>query len=348
MKELEDASGAPDFWDDNQRAQGILKELAVHRRWLESYERLAADLTAVEELLELADAVESPGELVELEATLDGVEKELARIESAALLSGPDDHRNAILSIHPGAGGTESQDWADMLFRMYNRWAERNGFTVELMDYQPGDEAGLKSATLEIKGDYAFGYLKAESGVHRLVRISPFDAAARRHTSFVSVHVFPEVEGNIEIEIREEEVRIDTYRSSGAGGQHVNKTSSAIRLTHLPTGIVVTCQSERSQHKNKEAAFTVLKSRLYQLKREEEAKKMAKFEESKKKIEWGSQIRSYVFQPYQMVKDHRTSVETGNVQAVMDGDLEEFIQAFLTDPELNDSLGALAPTGNTQ
>ncbi|HOD65623.1 MAG TPA: peptide chain release factor 2 [candidate division Zixibacteria bacterium] len=348
VKELEDASGAPDFWDDNQRAQGILKELAVHRRWLESYERLAADLTAVEELLELADAVESPGELVELEATLDGVEKELARIESAALLSGPDDHRNAILSIHPGAGGTESQDWADMLFRMYNRWAERNGFTVELMDYQPGDEAGLKSATLEIKGDYAFGYLKAESGVHRLVRISPFDAAARRHTSFVSVHVFPEVEGNIEIEIREEEVRIDTYRSSGAGGQHVNKTSSAIRLTHLPTGIVVTCQSERSQHKNKEAAFTVLKSRLYQLKREEEAKKMAKFEESKKKIEWGSQIRSYVFQPYQMVKDHRTSVETGNVQAVMDGDLEEFIQAFLTDPELNDSLGALAPTGNTQ
>jgi len=256
----------------------------------------------------------------------------------AAMLSGPDDHRNLILTIHPGAGGTESQDWAEMLFRMYNRWVERREFTANLMDYQPGDEAGLKSATMEIKGDYAFGFLKAESGVHRLVRISPFDANSRRHTSFVSVHIFPVVEDNVEIEIKDEEIRIDTYRASGAGGQHVNKTSSAIRITHLPTNIVVTCQTQRSQHKNKDAAMTVLKARLYQLHREEEAKKLEKFENTKKKIEWGSQIRSYVFHPYNMVKDHRTSVETSNTQAVMDGDIDQFIEAFLADPELKDQM----------
>jgi peptide chain release factor 2 len=240
------------------------------------------------------------------------------------------------VTIHPGAGGTESQDWADMLFRMYNRWAERKSFSADLMDYQPGDEAGLKSAVLRVKGDFAYGFLKAESGVHRLVRISPFDANSRRHTSFVSVHVYPVVEDNIEIEIKDEDIRIDTYRASGAGGQHVNKTSSAIRITHNPSGIVVTCQSERSQHKNKDAAFTVLKARLYQLKKEEEAKKMDKFEKSKKKIEWGSQIRSYVFHPYNMVKDHRTSVETSNVQAVMDGDIDQFIEAYLSDPSFKE------------
>ncbi len=295
----------------------------------------------------MTDSSAGAAELNELTSTVDQLNGEVDRLESEALLSGPDDHRNAILTIHPGAGGTESQDWADMLFRMYNRWAERSGLTVELMDYQPGDEAGLKSATLEIKGDNAFGFLKAESGVHRLVRISPFDAAARRHTSFVSVHVFPEVEGNIDIDLNDEDVRVDTYRASGAGGQHVNKTSSAIRLTHIPTGIVVTCQSERSQHKNKDAAFTVLKSRLYQLRKEEEAKKMQKFENQKKKIEWGSQIRSYVFHPYNLVKDHRTNVETGNVQAVMDGDLDRFIQAYLTDPDLNDSLGTVETTAES-
>ncbi len=291
----------------------------------------------------MADA-SSGTEEAELTTAVDDVAREVDKLESSALLSGPDDHRDAILTIHPGAGGTESQDWADMLFRMYNRWAERSGFTAELMDYQPGDEAGLKSATVEIKGDNAFGFLKAESGVHRLVRISPFDANARRHTSFVSVHVYPLVEGNIDIDLNDEDVRVDTYRASGAGGQHVNKTSSAIRLTHIPTGIVVTCQSERSQHKNKDAAFTVLKSRLYQLRREEEAQKMQKFENQKKKIEWGSQIRSYVFHPYNLVKDHRTNVETGNVQAVMDGDLDRFIQAFLTDSDLNDSLGTVETT----
>jgi peptide chain release factor 2 len=288
---------------------------------------------------ELLDMVEqnSP-EIDEIDNSLNQLGLELRKLELAAMLSGPDDHRNAILTIHPGAGGTESQDWADMLFRMFNRWAERRQFEVELLDYQPGEEAGLKSATLEIKGDYAFGFLQAESGVHRLVRISPFDANARRHTSFASVHVFPVVEDNVEIEINEEEVRVDTYRSSGAGGQHVNKTSSAIRLTHIPSGIVVTCQSERSQYKNKDAAYIVLKARLYQLHREEEAKKMEKFEKTKKKIEWGSQIRSYVFHPYNMVKDHRTLHETSNVQAVMDGDIDPFIEAYLSDPELREQL----------
>ncbi len=266
---------------------------------------------------------------------METLEEAINNFEMTAMLSGPDDLRDAIVTIHPGAGGTESQDWADMLFRMYNRWVERKGFGSELIDYQPGEEAGLKSATIEIKGDYAYGFLKAESGVHRLVRISPFDSNARRHTSFVSVHVYPMVEDNIDIEIKEDDIRIDTFRSSGAGGQHINKTSSAIRITHFPTGIVVTCQSERSQHKNKDAAFTVLKARLYQLRKEEEAAKMNKFEQSKKKIEWGSQIRSYVFHPYNMVKDHRTDVETGNVQAVMDGDIDRFIEAFLADPELN-------------
>ena len=275
-------------------------------------------------------------ELRELEGSVSTLDESLHKLEFATLLSGPDDTRDAIMTIHPGAGGTESQDWAEMLFRMYNRWAERRSFEVELIDYQPGDEAGLKSATMELKGDYAFGFAKAEMGVHRLVRISPFDANSRRHTSFVSVHVFPVVSDNIDIEIKDDDIRIDTYRSSGAGGQHVNKTSSAIRITHFPTGIVVTCQSERSQHKNKESAFLVLKSRLYQLQREEDAKKMEKFEKTKKKIEWGSQIRSYVFHPYNMVKDHRTSHETSNVQAVMDGDLDPFIEAFLSDPELKD------------
>ena len=273
-------------------------------------------------------------EVHEIDNSLSQLSDELGKLELAAMLSGPDDFGNAILTVHPGAGGTESQDWADMLFRMFNRWAERRNFEVELLDYQPGEEAGMKSATLEIKGEYAYGFLKAESGVHRLVRISPFDANARRHTSFASIHVYPVVEDTVEIEINEEDVRVDTYRSSGAGGQHVNKTSSAIRLTHIPSGIVVTCQSERSQYKNKDAAYTVLKARLYQLHREEEAKKMEKFEKTKKKIEWGSQIRSYVFHPYNLVKDHRTSHETSNVQAVMDGDIDGFIEAFLSDPEL--------------
>jgi peptide chain release factor 2 len=326
----------PGFWDSNQTAQTVLKEISLHKKWIESHGKLTAELADLQELLEMVDP-ESP-ELKDLEKAVDSLVTEVDKLEFRTLLSGPDDYRDAIVTIHPGAGGTESQDWAEMLFRMYNRWVERRGFEAELIDYQPGEEAGLKSATIEVKGDYAYGFLKAESGVHRLVRISPFDANARRHTSFVSVHVYPVVADNVEIEIKDDDIRIDTYRSSGAGGQHVNKTSSAIRITHFPTGIVVTCQTERSQHKNKEAAFMVLKSRLYQIKLEEDAKQKAKFDKTKLKIEWGSQIRSYVFHPYNMVKDHRTSHETSNIQEVMDGGIDPFIEAFLSDPELKDQV----------
>ncbi len=333
---LEQKTTQPNFWDDNQAAQAILKEISANKKWVESHARLASDLSAVEELLEMPDLDESSEDAAEIVRTFEGLLAEVEKFEFSSLLSGPDDYRDAIVTIHPGAGGTESQDWADMLFRMYNRWSERRDFAVELMDHQPGEEAGLKSAVMKVKGDFAYGFLKAESGVHRLVRISPFDANSRRHTSFVSVHVYPVVEDNIAVEIKDEDIRIDTYRASGAGGQHVNKTSSAVRITHMPSGIVVSCQSERSQHKNKDAAFTVLKARLYQLKKEEEAKKMDKFEKSKKKIEWGSQIRSYVFHPYNMVKDHRTSVETSNVQAVMDGDIDMFIEAYLSDPDFKE------------
>jgi peptide chain release factor 2 len=333
IAKLEKQSSQPGFWNDNQAAQAILKETSVHKRWVESHGKLYAEIGDIEELMGFTT---DEAELAELHESMMTLIEQTDELEQSALLSGPDDHRDAILSIHPGAGGTESLDWAGMLFRMYNRWAERQGFTTTLIDYQPGDEAGVKSATIQVKGEYVYGHLKAESGVHRLVRISPFDASARRHTSFVSIHVYPLVEDNVEIEIRDEDVRVDTYRASGAGGQHVNKTDSAIRLTHEPTGIVVTCQSERSQHKNKETAFKVLKSRLYQRQREEDAAKMAKYSAGKKKIEWGSQIRSYVFHPYNMVKDHRTDTETGNVNAVMDGDIDQFINAYLADPQFRE------------
>lgn len=285
-------------------------------------------------MLELTDDG-SAGELKELTESYFKIEKEVDQLEFTTRLSGPNDTKNAILTIHPGAGGTESQDWADMLFRMYNRWCETHDYEINLIDYSPGDEAGLKSATMEVKGEFAFGYLKAESGVHRLVRISPFDANSRRHTSFVSVYVYPEFDDEINIEINDEDLRIDTYRASGAGGQHVNKTSSAVRITHIPTGIVVQCQNERSQIKNRATAMKLLKSRLYQMELEEQRKKQAEMEKTKKKIEWGSQIRSYVFHPYNMVKDHRTNEETSNIQAVMDGDIDRFIEAYLSDPELS-------------
>jgi len=305
---------------------------------VETYEKLSRELSDLGELIEISSGSGNSEDIKAINESIDELEKSVNQFEINSLLSGEDDYRDAFVTIHPGAGGTESQDWADMLFRMYNRWAERKGFTVELLDYQPGDEAGLKSASIKVKGEFAFGLLKAESGVHRLVRISPFDANSKRHTSFASVHVYPVVEDNVDIEIKDDEIRIDTFRASGAGGQHVNKTSSAIRITHFPTGIVVTCQTERSQHKNKETAMNMLKARLYQLHLEEQAKKMDKFEKTKKKIEWGSQIRSYVFAPYNMVKDHRTSVETGNTQAVMDGDIDKFIDAYLSDPELREQV----------
>jgi len=332
---LEQLTHAQDFWGDNQRAQSILKEISEHRKWLDKVEKFSRDLSDMEELLALTEGEDS-ADAKEIEQSLTQMSADMEKLEMATLLSGPDDARNAILTIHPGAGGTESQDWAEMLFRMYNRWAEVKGYKVTLLDYLAGEEAGLKSATLEITGEYAFGYLKTESGVHRLVRISPFDANSRRHTSFVSVFVYPEVEDSIPIEIKDDDIRIDTYRSSGAGGQHVNKTSSAVRITHFPTGIVVQCQNERSQIKNREVAFRILRSRLYQLQVEEQRKKRDAIEKSKKKIEWGSQIRSYVFHPYNLVKDHRTEVETSNVQAVMDGNIDKFIEAYLADPELNE------------
>jgi len=265
-----------------------------------------------------------------VDAALVKLEKDIADFEFRMMLGGPDDPKNAILSINSGAGGTESQDWAQMLLRMYIRWIERKNFEYEEIDLQPGQEAGIKSATILVKGSYAYGYLKAENGVHRLVRISPFDSNARRHTSFASVSVVPEIEDDIEIEIDEKDLKIDVYRASGAGGQHVNKTSSAVRITHIPTGIVVQCQNERSQHKNKAFAMKVLRARLYRLRLEEEEKKLAEYKKDQKKIEWGSQIRSYVFHPYNMVKDLRTGVETSNTQAVMDGDIDQFIMGYLT------------------
>ncbi len=267
--------------------------------------------------------------LVELEREIARMQKDLSVAEVAALLSGERDLSNGIISIHPGAGGTEAQDWAEMLMRMYLRWAEKRGYKTEILDYQNGEEAGVKSVTFMVSGDYAYGRMKAEAGVHRLVRISPFDANKRRHTSFASVHVYPEVEDDVDISIDEKDLRIDTYRASSAGGQHVNKTDSAVRITHLPTNIVVQCQNERSQLKNKNVAMTVLRSRLYELRKKELDERVEKLMSEKKDIAWGSQIRSYVFQPYQMVKDHRTGVESGNVSAVMDGDIDQYIEGFL-------------------
>ncbi len=280
-------------------------------------------------LLELANEENDEQTLAEVENDLRKLCKEIDEVEFQSMLGGKDDPNNALVTIHPGAGGTESQDWAQMLMRMYLRWIENNSFGHQVLDLQSGDEAGIKSVTIEVTGKYAFGYLKAEAGVHRLVRISPFDANSRRHTSFASVFVYPEIEDDVEIQIDTSDLRVDTYRASGAGGQHVNKTSSAVRITHLPTNIVVQCQSERSQHRNKDAAMKILMARLYQRKKEEEDEKLSEIEKNKKDISWGSQIRSYVFHPYNMVKDHRTNLETSNVQSVMDGNIDDFIHAFL-------------------
>jgi peptide chain release factor 2 len=281
------------------------------------------------ELISIVDSEGDESIIDEINTHADAIVGKLEEFEMRSFLSNEEDSLDAILSIHPGAGGTESQDWASMLLRMYVRWAENHGFQTEMMDYQSGEEAGIKSATLEIRGEYAYGFLRSESGVHRLVRISPFDANKRRHTSFASVFVFPEADEEINIEIILDDLKIDTYRASGAGGQHVNKTSSAVRITHMPSGIVVQCQSERSQHKNRESAMKVLKARLYQKALEEERERKEEITASKKKIEWGSQIRSYVFHPYNMVKDHRTNQETSNISMVMDGGIDDFIHSFL-------------------
>jgi len=320
---------APGFWDDQEKARETITVANRIKGWVEPWKELdekVGDLKAMAELLE----EEEDEELVaEWERGLAKLEAGVETLEVRTMLQGDDDHREAIVTIHPGAGGTESQDWAEMLIRMYTRWAERHSFQVNVLDLQPGEEAGVKSATLEILGDSAYGYLKAEAGVHRLVRISPFDAQSRRHTSFASVFVYPLVDDDIEIEIDESELRVDTYRASGAGGQHVNKTDSAVRLTHLPTKIVVACQQERSQHKNRATAMKMLRAALYQHALELRAKEREALEATKTDIGWGSQIRSYVFQPYTMVNDHRTELKIGDVQRVMDGDLDPFIEAFL-------------------
>ncbi len=303
-----------------ERAE-LADPLAAWRKQLQELEdtKVFAELAA--EGTDEAEA-EADAKLKELEATLE-------RMELQRTLGGEHDAGNAIVTLHPGAGGTEAQDWAEILLRMYLRWVERHGFKAQLVDTQPGEGAGIKNATITVEGPYAFGYLKAEAGIHRLVRISPFDSNARRHTSFASVFVYPEVDDEVEIDINEADLRIDTYRSSGAGGQHVNKTDSAVRLTHLPTGIVVACQNERSQHKNKSMAMKILRARLYELEKQKQREKVAEMDKAKKDIAWGSQIRSYVLHPYRLVKDHRTGIEVGNADAVLDGDLDQFIEAYL-------------------
>ncbi len=306
-----------------------MREISDHREVLDNVRALEEKKADLEVLLQLADEEEDEQTFAEVEAGVKELDRRIGELEFQNMLGEKDDPKNALLTIHPGAGGTESQDWAQMLMRMYVRWIEAKGFEYDVLDLQAGDEAGIKSVTIEVRGKYAYGYLKAEAGVHRLVRISPFDANSRRHTSFASVFVYPEIDNGIEVKIDPNDLRIDTYRASGAGGQHVNKTSSAVRITHIPTGIVVQCQSERSQHRNKDSAMKILMARLYQRKKEEEEQKLSEIEKSKKDIAWGSQIRSYVFHPYTLVKDHRTNVETSNVQAVMDGDLDPFIEAFL-------------------
>lgn len=319
----------PDFWNDQQAAQTLINEANGLKDQVHEFYSLNESQENLELTYELVKEEQDEELQAELEAELKELVSRLSEYELQMLLSEPYDKNNAILELHPGAGGTESQDWGSMLLRMYTRWAEKRGFKVETLDYLPGDEAGIKSVTLLIKGHNAYGYLKAEKGVHRLVRISPFDASGRRHTSFVSCEVMPEFNDEIEIEIRTEDLKIDTYRASGAGGQHINTTDSAVRITHTPTGVVVTCQTERSQIKNREQAMKMLKAKLYQREIEEKEKQLAEIRGEQKEIGWGSQIRSYVFHPYSLVKDHRTNTEVGNVQAVMDGELDNFINAYL-------------------
>jgi len=317
------------FWDNQDQAREVIAESNRLKRWVDPWNELDGKASDLVELGALLQA--EPDDDLEAEwlAEVEEIDRQSQALEVRTMLQGSDDHRGALLTVHPGAGGLESQDWAQMLTRMYTRWAERRGYSVNVLDMQPGEEAGIKSATLEVSGEDAYGYLKAEKGVHRLVRISPFDAQSRRHTSFASVFVYPEVDDEIEIEIDESDLRIDTFRASGAGGQHVNKTDSAIRITHVPTGIVVSCQQERSQHKNRATAMKMLKAGLYERALEEQEKEKAELEATKTEIGWGNQIRSYVFQPYTMVNDHRTELKVGDVNKVMDGDLDPFIEAFL-------------------
>lgn len=326
---LDEKMAGQGFWDDRDAAREVIGEANRLKGWIEPWTALRLKGEELGELRELLEEEEDEDLERELRQEILSLEEGLGLLELRTMLQGEDDHREAMLTIHPGAGGLESQDWAEMLSRMYMRWAERRGFGLKVLDLQPAEEAGIKSVTLEITGRHAYGYLRAEKGVHRLVRISPFDSQSRRHTSFASVFVYPVLDDEIEIEIDESDLRVDTFRASGAGGQHVNKTDSAIRITHEPTGIVVSCQQERSQHKNRSTAMKMLKAALYQRAREEKEKEKQALESSKTEIAWGNQIRSYVFAPYTMVNDHRTGVKKGDVSAVMDGALDPFIEAYL-------------------
>lgn len=329
LKTLEEKTNNADFWQDSQNSSKILKQINQIKSKIEFYKKIENNLNSVIEMNSLLEQEKEESLEEELKKSIKQLEKEIEKLEIDTLLSGKYDSNNAILTIHPGAGGTESCDWAQMLYRMYTRWALDNGYNVKELDYLDGEEAGLKSVTFLVEGSYAYGYLKGEMGVHRLVRISPFDSGGRRHTSFASLEVLPEITEDIEIDINPDDLRVDTYRASGAGGQHVNKTSSAVRITHIPTNIVVSCQSERSQIQNRETAMKMLKSKLLDLKEKEHKDKIEDLKGNQMEIAWGSQIRSYVFCPYTMVKDHRTNYEVGNIQAVMDGDLNDFMNAYL-------------------
>ncbi|MCH8285152.1 peptide chain release factor 2 [candidate division KSB1 bacterium] len=329
IEKLEKKSSEDSFWSNREEAQSTLRTLSEIKDTVKSFEKLNGEVTDYLDLLEIARTEEDEKSFLEIDKEIPRIESEITAVELDIMLDGEDDDKNAIMTIHPGAGGTESQDWAEMLLRMYLKWLESKNFTVNFLDRQNAEEAGIKNVTLEIKGKNVYGFTKAEIGVHRLVRISPFDSNRRRHTSFASVFVYPVIEDNISIEINTKDLRIDTFRASGAGGQHVNKTDSAIRITHFPSGIVVSCQNERSQHKNKQNALKVLKSRLYALKKQEELDKIDELAKSKTDIGWGNQIRSYTMQPYNLVKDHRTNVENGNVQSVLAGNLDQFVNAYL-------------------
>ncbi len=342
IEELETKASAPDFWDDMEKSQKILQRTGKLKNTVESYDGLCSSYEDLGVLIEMGDEEQDLSLVDEIVATLEEFEKGLASLRLQTLLTGEYDKNNAILTFHAGAGGTEAMDWVSMLVRMYTRWTERHGFKTSMLDFLDGDEAGLKSATILIEGENAYGYLKSESGVHRLVRVSPFDSSGRRHTSFASLEVMPEIADDADIDIREEDIKMDVFRSSGAGGQHINKTSSAVRLTHIPTGIVVACQNERSQFQNREKAMKMLKSKLLEIKEREHLEKIEDIKGVQKEIAWGSQIRSYVFMPYTMAKDHRTGFESGNINAVMDGDLDGFINAYLkasSKGELQNNIG---------
>lgn len=326
---LEKESAAPDFWDDMENSQKVMQKIGSLKAKVTGYESLRSDYEDALVMIELADEEGDLSLLDDCTASVKDIETRVEDMTLSTLLSGEFDGKNALLTFHAGAGGTEAQDWAEMLFRMYNRWGERHGYKVSTLDYLDGDVAGIKSATILVEGENAYGYLKGEMGIHRLVRVSPFDSSGRRHTSFASVEVMPEIDDDMNVEIREEDIKMDVYRASGAGGQKVNKTSSAVRLTHIPTGIVVSCQIERSQHQNREVAMRMLKSKLVEIKERENLERIEDIKGDQKEIAWGSQIRSYVFMPYTLAKDHRTGFEMGNITAVMDGDIDGFINAYL-------------------